>query len=308
MDVVAMILGFVLGGLIIGILVLLSKPRLAGDPLSLVKQAVQTLSDNNWSLLIRPVDGKNIFGVITDRWKKEHNISGRMRDRGHVVSLTTDDEWDEWLDYYNPMSGDIDELVAADGTAVMSMALTRNLDDSLKDIKWFIPRSYAGSLKQRADYSSALEGRLHNSERDLEDVDNMRRMFHRDRKKLQVQNRALNTESDMLNKQINELLIINSSFEREAIELRSWKEFGQRVLLAEKKGLKNGAEFLTTSLQDASAEHLLKSAELYDKVQTKMPPVQMQTEAQPPPEVELEKPTELKKKSTTSPQQVKNLS
>lgn len=295
MDLVGTILGFILGGLIIGILVLLSKSRMPSDPLGLIKKAVQTLSDKNWSLLVRPMDGKNIFGVITDRWKKEHNISGRMRDRGHVVSLTTDDEWDEWLDYYNPMSGDIDELVVADGTTVMSMALTRNLDDSLKDIKWFISRSQAGSLKQRADYSSALEERLHNSERDLEDVDNMRRMFHRDRKKLQVQNRALNTESDMLNKQINELLIINSSLERESIELRSWKEFGQRLLLAEKKGIKGGVDFLTTGLQDVSAEHLLKSAELYDKVNAKMPPLQTQTEVQPPPP-EVEKPTELKKK------------
>lgn len=296
MDIIAVLLGFIIGGLIIGMLVLLYRPRGPSDPLGLVKTAVQTLSDMNWSLLTRPVDGKNIYGVITDRWKKEHNISGKMRDRGHIVSLVDDNEWDEWLDYYNPVSGDIDDLIVADGTTVMSMALTRNLDDSLKDIKWFIPRSYAASLKQRADYSSALEERLHSAETDLEGVDNLRRMFHRDRKKLHVQNRALNTESDMLNKQINELLIINSNFERESIELRNWKEFGQRVLLAEKKGIKGDVDFLTTSLQDASAEHLLKSAELYDKVSTKLPPPQMQEEPQPPPEIELEKSPELKKK------------
>lgn len=296
MDIIAAVLGFVIGGLIIGMLVLATKSRMPNDPISIVKTAVQTLSDMNWSLLIRPVDGKNIYGVITSRWKKEHNISGRMRDRGHIVSITTDDEWEEWLDYYNPVSGDVDDLVVADGAAVMSMALTRNLDDSLKDIKWFISRSHAGSLKQRADYSGALEERLHNAERDLEDVDNLRRMFHRDRKKLQVQNRALNTESDMLNKQINELLIINSNLEREVIELRNWKEFGQRILRAEQKGVKGEVDFLTTSLQDASAEHLMKSAELYDKVSTKMPPPQMQEEPQPPVEIELEKSPELKKK------------
>lgn len=294
MDIFAVVLGFIIGGLIVGMSLLFrSRPS---DDFSLVKQATQALLRNNWSLLIRPVDGKNIYGIITNRWKKEHNISGRMRDRGHVVSLTTDDEWDEWLDYYNPLSGDIDELVVVDGSAVISMALTRNLDDSLRDIKWFIPRTVAGDLKRRADYSSALEGRLHNAERDLEDVDNLRRMFHRDRKKLQVQNRALNTESDMLNKQNNELLITNSSLEREVIELRNWKAFGQRILLAEQKGIKGDVEFLTTSLQDASAEHLLKSAELYDKVSTKMPPPQAQEEPQPPPEIGLEKSPELKKK------------
>ncbi|GAG92633.1 unnamed protein product, partial [marine sediment metagenome] len=97
-------------------------------------------------------------------------------------------------------------------------------------------------------------------------------------------------------KQINELLITNSNLEREVIELRNWKEFGQRVFLAERKGVKGEVDFLTTSLQDASAEHLMKSAELYDKVSTKMPPPQLQEEPQPPPEIELEKPTELKKK------------
>lgn len=296
MDIIAVLLGFVIGGLIIGMLVLLSKSRMPSDSIGIIKSAIQNLEMKKWSLLMRPVDGKNIYGIITDRWKKEHNISGKMRDRGHVISLVDDNEWDEWLDYYNPVSGDVDDLIVADGTAVMSMALTRNLDDSLKDIKWFIPRSYAASLKQHADYSSALEERLHNAETDLEGVDNMRRMFHRDRKKLQVQNRALNTEGDMLNKQINELLIINSNLERESIELRNWKEFGQRVLLAEKKGIKGNVDFLTTSLQDASAEHLLKSAELYDTVGTKMPPPQMQEEPQPPPEIELEKSPELKKK------------
>lgn len=296
MDFIATTLGFILGGLIIGIIILTVR-RGPKDPFSLIKEAVRTLEQNNWSLLIRPVDGKNIYGLVTDRRKKEHNISGKMRDRGHVISFAGDNEWEEWLDYYNPVTGDIDELIVADGTALVSSALTRNLDDSLRDIKWFIPRSYASSLKQRADYSGALEERLHNAERDLEDVDDMRRMFHRDRKKLQIQNRALNTESDMLNKQINELLITNSSFEREVIELRNWKEFGQRVLLAERKGVKGEVDFLTTSLQDASAEHLLKSAELYDKVSTKMPPPQVQQETQPPTELEeLEKTPELKKK------------
>lgn len=295
-DVVAAVLGFIIGGFIIGILVL-SRSGLPSDPISFIKKAVQTLEMNNWSFLIRPVDGKNIYGIVTNRWKKEHNISGRMRDRGHIISLFSDDEWEEWLDYYNPLSGNIDELVVADGSALVSSALTRNLDDSLRDIKWFIPRSYANSLKKRADYSDALEERLHNAEQDLEGVDNLRRMFHRDRKKLQVQNRALNTEGDMLNKQINELLITNSNLEREVIEMRNWKEFGQRVLMAERKGLKGDADFLTTSLQDVSAEHLLKSAELYDKVSTKMPPAQLQEESQPPP-TELEetkKPPELKK-------------
>ncbi|GAG85087.1 unnamed protein product, partial [marine sediment metagenome] len=113
-DVVAVVLGFIIGGMIIGML-LLSRSRLPSDPISIVKEAVKTLEINGWSFLIRPVDGKNIYGVVTERRKKEHNISGRMRDRGHIVSLTSDDEWEEWLDYYNPLSGNIDELVVADG-------------------------------------------------------------------------------------------------------------------------------------------------------------------------------------------------
>lgn len=298
MDITATFLGFIIGGLIIGMLVMLFRPRRAADPFSLIKEAVQTLENNHWSLLIRPVDGKNIYGLITDRWKKEHNISGRMRDRGHVASFASDDEWDEWLDYYNSLTGNIDELIVADGSAVITSALTRNLDDNIRDIKWYIPRVHANDLKKRADYSSTLEERLHNAERDLEDVDNLRRMFHRDRKKLQVQNRALNTEADVINKQINELLIINSNLEREVSELRNWKEFGQRMILSEKKGLKDNVDYLGTSLQDVSAEHLLKSADLYDKVSTKMPPPQAQQEPTPGSEVEISAPppTELKKK------------
>lgn len=298
MDITAAFLGFVIGGLIIGMLVLMLKPRVSGDPISLIKSAVQTLEKMHWSLLVRPVDGKNIYGLVVDRWKKEHNISGRMRDRGHIVSFTSDDEWDEWLDYYNPLTGNVDELVVADGSVVITSALTRNLDDNIRDIKWYISRAYAKNLKKHADYSSALEERLHNAERDLEDVDNLRRMFHRDRKKLQVQNRALNTEADVLNKQINELLITNSNLEREVSELRNWKEFGQRMILAEKKGMKEGVDFLGTSMQDVSAEHLLKAADLYDKVSTKMPPPQAQQEPVAGPEVEVSPPppTELKKK------------
>ncbi|GAH58375.1 unnamed protein product, partial [marine sediment metagenome] len=136
MDTIAVFLGFIIGGLICSIIILMIKPRETGDPISHVKESVKILERNHWGLLVRPVDGKNIFGLITDRWKKEHNISGRMRDRGHIVSLTGDEEWEEWLDYYNPLTGNLDELVVADGTALMTMAMTRNLDDNIRDIKW----------------------------------------------------------------------------------------------------------------------------------------------------------------------------
>lgn len=275
MDIIAIVLGFIIVGILVGLLIAAIRSRApSGGDIAIVKKAVHVLEGNKWSLLIRPVGEHNIYGIITDRWRKEHNISGRMRDRGHVVSIVDDEEWEEWLDYYNPTSGRIDTLIAADGTAVMTMALLRNLNDSIRDIRWFIPHGQAREMKTRADYATALEGRLHDAERDLEDVDNLRRAFHRDRKKLQVQTRALNTENDMLNKQINELFIINSNLEREVTELRNWKEFGQRYLLSEKKGIKDTAEFLTTSLQDVTSDHLMHAAEQYDKVSAKMPPPQ----------------------------------
>jgi len=274
MDIIASVLGLIIVVILIGLLVAAMRSHVPIGDTAIVKKAVDVLERNKWSLLVRPVGEHNIYGIITDRWRKEHNISGRMRDRGHIVSIADDEEWEEWLDYYNPTSGRIDTLIATDGTVVMTMAMLRNLDDSIRDIKWFIPRREAREIKARADYATALEGRLHDAERDLEGVDNLRRAFHRDRKKLQVQTRTLNTENDMLNKQINELFIINSNLEREVTELRNWKEFGQRYLLSEKKGIKDTAEFLTTSLKDVSSDHLMQAAEQYEKVNEKMPPPQ----------------------------------
>ncbi len=276
MDALAAILGFVIGGLIFSIIILMIIPRGPSDPMGIVKNAVKILESNHWSLLLRPVDGKNIFGVITERRKKEHNISGRMRDRGHIISLTSDEEWEEWLDYYNSLTGNIDELVAADGTAVMTMAMTRNLDDNIRDIKWFIPSVQANHLKRRVDQSDALEERVHVAERDLEGVDNLRITFHRDRKKLQQNNRALNAECDMLVKQNHELKIAKESLELEVLRLRGWREFGGSFLNAERKGAKNAAEFLATSYNDVAAQRLVKAGELYDETNTKMPPISTQ--------------------------------
>lgn len=276
MDTVAVFLGFIIGGLICSTIILMIRPRETGDPISHVKESMRILESNHWSLLVRPVDGRNVFGLITDRRKKEHNVSGRMRDRGHIISLTGDEEWDEWLDYYNSLTGNIDELVATDGTAVMTMAMTRNLDDNIRDIKWFIPRPQAEYLKQRADDRDAMAERVHTAERDLEGVDNLRVMFHRDRKKLQMANRALNAENDMLSKQANENLITKSNLEREVSELKEWKNFMQRFFRAGGRNAAEASEFLTTSYQEAARQHLMKSGEVYDKVNTKIPPSDVQ--------------------------------
>lgn len=272
MDTMAVFLGFIIGALIFSILILMLKPRETDDPIGIVKNAVNILERNHWSLLVRPVDGKNVFGLITDRWKKEHSISGRMRDRGHIISLTGDEEWEEWLDYYNSLTGNIDELVAADGTAVMTMAMTRNLDDNIRDIKWFIPRPQAEYLKRRADYSDALEGRVHTAERDLEGVDNLRVKFHRDRKQLRQDVRTLNTENDMLLKQISELKRTKKLIELEVLELRGWRALGGGYLNAENKGAGDAGKSLAASYYRTDSQLRMKEAELQDALNTKMPP------------------------------------